>query len=533
MNKKVDKATIEQKRRAVIFARVSTARQEKEGLSLKEIQIPRAKEYAEKHGLEVRDNDIFSVSETGGQYKIRKKFTEMVNYVKKNDNITDVIAFRVDRITRNFQDAVVVDDLRSKYDKRIHFIDDNFVLDKNSKSNDILQWDMKVLIARQYLERVKEDGINSKLSKLRKGELPWSAPFGYKHAKDMNGNKTVIVIPEKAYIVREAFLRYSTNTYSYDSLAAELDVEFGTHFGNSKDSMFRLLKNKFYIGIMVDKKDNGAEYPHNYEHLISVDLFERVQDVIEGHNRNRRRYYGIESIYRAMIRCPICGCCVTSDHKKKIQKNGNVHEYIYYHCTDAKNKHKNDGIKVGRIEEKKINLCMEELLRMLKPSKERMIELRDLLVKAHSEKNLYFDEKRAEWTMEQKKLLNRQRKTYDLYMDGGITQEDYNENMSRYREAIKELEKRLKNINAHDQGYYITVSYLINLFEHAADIFKVAKANEKRQILSLLLSDLEFDGETINFTLLEPFDKLFKRQKGSVWQGTVRQALTTFLEENS
>lgn len=217
-----------------------------------------------------------------------------------------------------------------------------------------------------------------------------------------------------------------------------------------------------------------------------------------------------------MIRCPICECCITSDHKRKKQKNGNVHEYIYYHCTDAKRKHRDDGLKIDRIEERKVNLFMEELLRMLKPPEERMIELRDLLSKAHAEKNLYFDEKRAEWTSEQKRLLNRQRKTYDLYMDGGITREDYNENMSRYREALSDLEMRLKNINAHDQGYYITVSYLMNLFEYAADIFEVAKANEKRQILSLLLSDLEFDGETINFTLLEPFDKLFKRQKGSV-----------------
>lgn len=517
MTKKLD-TNLGQKRKAVIFARVSTARQEKEGLSLKEIQIPRAKEYAEKHGLEVKEEDIFSVSETGGQYKIRKKFAEMVNYVKKHDDITDIIAFRVDRITRNFQDAVVVDDLRSKYNKRIHFIDDNFVLDKDSKSNDILQWDMKVLIARQYLERVKEDGLNSKLSKLRKGELPWSAPFGYQHTKDANGRKTVAVIPDKAYIVREAFLRYSTGNYSYESLAAELDVEFGLHFGNAKDIMFRLLKNKFYIGIMVDSK-TGDEYPHNYEHLVSIDLFNRVQDVIDGHCRNRRRYYGIESVYRAMIRCPICGCCITSDHKRKKQKNGNVHEYIYYHCTDAKHKHRDDGLKIGRIEEKKVNLFMEELLRMLKPPEERMAELRDLLSKAHAEKNLYFDEKRAEWMSEQKRLLNRQRKTYDLYMDGSITREDYNENMSRYREAVSDLEMKLKNINAHDQGYYITVSYLMNLFEHAADIFEVAKAAEKRQILSLLLSDLEFDGETINFTLLEPFDKLFKRQKGSVWQG--------------
>ena len=55
-----------------------------------------------------------------------------------------------------------------------------------------------------------------------------------------------------------------------------------------------------------------------------------------------------------------------------------------------------------------------------------------------------------------------------------------------------------------DQGYYVTVEYLLNLFQHAADIFKVANSNEKRQILSMLLSNLYFDGESLTYTLKEP-----------------------------
>ena len=54
-----------------------------------------------------------------------------------------------------------------------------------------------------------------------------------------------------------------------------------------------------------------------------------------------------------------------------------------------------------------------------------------------------------------------------------------------------------------DQSYYVTVLYLLNLLEYVADIFKVAKVNEKRQILSLLLSNLEFDGKNANYTLKE------------------------------
>lgn len=246
------------------------------------MQSSRAQEYAKKNGLEI--DKIFSVSENGGQYKIRKKFAEMFDYVKKNKSVTDVIEFRVDHITRNFQDAVAVDDLRQKYGKRIHFIDDNFVLDKDSKSNDILQWDMKVLIARQYLERVKEGGQNSKLSKLQKGELPWSAPFGYMHAKLSNGTRTVIEHPIKGKVAKEILRRYSTGMYSVKSLSKEIEDEFGVKL--VKDGIYRVLTNKFYYGVLVDPQTD-IEYPHIYEPMITRELYDRNQEVLCGHSHRR------------------------------------------------------------------------------------------------------------------------------------------------------------------------------------------------------------------------------------------------------
>ena len=43
-------------RKAVLFARVSTARQEKEGLSLDEIQLPRMRDYAIEQNLKSYEN---------------------------------------------------------------------------------------------------------------------------------------------------------------------------------------------------------------------------------------------------------------------------------------------------------------------------------------------------------------------------------------------------------------------------------------------------------------------------------------------
>lgn len=55
--------------------------------------------------------------------------------------------------------------------------------------------------------------------------------------------------------------------------------------------------------------------------------------------------------------------------------------------------------------------------------------------------------------------------------------------------VLAEIERQQQRLDSMDQGYYVTVEYLLNLFEHAADIFKVANSNEKRQILSMLLSN--------------------------------------------
>ena len=57
--------------KAVILARVSTQKQEKEGLSLKDIQLPVLRDYARDKGLSIEQEFVFS--ETADR-KIRKKF---------------------------------------------------------------------------------------------------------------------------------------------------------------------------------------------------------------------------------------------------------------------------------------------------------------------------------------------------------------------------------------------------------------------------------------------------------------------------
>jgi len=118
------------------------------------------RDYATRQGLNIVKE--YKVGETGGQYKERKRFNEMIEYFRDHEEITDLIAFRADRISRNFRDAVLIDELMQKYDKHIHCVDENIELSKDSRAAILTNWNVKMFVAQEYLNRIKEDGVNTK-----------------------------------------------------------------------------------------------------------------------------------------------------------------------------------------------------------------------------------------------------------------------------------------------------------------------------------------------------------------------------------
>ena len=313
--------------KAVVLARVSTLRQEKEGLSLQDIQLPLLRDYARDNGFEIDREFVFSES---ADRKIRTKFMEMIEYVKKNPDIKAIIAFRVDRITRNFRDAVEMDNLRIDFDKELHFAHDRLVINKQSVGRDIQDWDLKVFLAKQTINRLKEDAFTTAQRKLANGECPGGAPFGYVNRPDENNRNWIYVDECKAVIVKKIYEWYSTGSQSMLEVRNRVNEVFGTNYVKSK--IEGILKNPFYVGTLIY---NGIEYPHGYEHIISQDLFDKVQAVKAGYHKKHFKFSGLPFPYRGLIRCADCGCMLTPE--KKTKPNGKI--YHYYHCTQYKGKH--------------------------------------------------------------------------------------------------------------------------------------------------------------------------------------------------
>src|SRR6266516_3668835 len=113
-------------RQAVMYARVSSKEQEKEGFSIP-AQLKLLKEYAAANGFTVVQEyvDVETAKQTG-----RAAFGEMVAYLKAHPSVHVMLVEKTDRLYRNLKDWVTVDEL----DVEIHFPKEGVVLSRVSRS---------------------------------------------------------------------------------------------------------------------------------------------------------------------------------------------------------------------------------------------------------------------------------------------------------------------------------------------------------------------------------------------------------------
>ena len=483
--------------KAVILARVSTIRQEKEGLSIQEIQLPRLRTYCEEKGMEIDREFVFSES---ASMKIRKKFDEMIAYIKANPSVKAIVTYRVDRITRNYRDAVLLDDLRVEKDIQLHFVDDRLVLHRESKGSEIQQWDLKVFLAKQHINNLHDHSIDTRLSKFEKGELAGPAPFGYKNTFLDDNPKLKWVEPKEpqATIVKKMYELYSSGNYSMDTVREKIKEQFNhyLHKGNV-DVIFR---RKFYYGIL---EYNGMENEHRYEKLITKETYDRVQEIKSGYNKKHSKYAGKPYVYRGLIKCAICGCSITPEMQKG---------HVYYHCTGYKGKHSKTWIR-----EEDLTNHFVSLYKSLELPTEVAEDLSKKLKEANRDKTYYNKKLLENYSSELQKYQTRLSKMYEDKLDGSITDSEYTERKNSYQEEVKKIQRKIEQLSKADEEYYILAESILSLAQRAGELFESSEMEQKRQIINLTLQNLTLDEKKLSYDLIKPFDVILKSQDSHNW----------------
>lgn len=495
------------RKKGIIIARVSTPRQEREGLSLDRIQLPRMREYAKVNKIDIEEKHEFRFQETADS-KIRKKFEEIISLLKKRKDISVIISFRVDRVTRNYRDAVIFDQLRLEHDKELHFVDDRIVLTKDSVGKVIQDWDLKVFLAKQAINRLQEDAHNTRFSKLEKGELPGKAPFGYENVKIKKGGREISeveVVPFEAKVVQHIYKWYASDSFSMSEVMDKIKDEFELEFG--KSTVERILKDKFYHGIIVHNKtkppEEHVEYEHYYEKIIHPDLYDKVQAVLKKRTKTKHKNKGIPRLYRGILTCAKCGYAISPEPHPKKLKSGEVNNHVYYQCTEYGGKH---GAKM--VSEVKLTQQFSKIFQSMELPDEYVKDLTSLLKEAHRDKSYFKNLELKKLRSEYDKLENRKDGAYEDKLDGRITADDYDGYIKKWNDRQAEIENKMQRLGVADAEFYMTATYLLELSQRAQELFLKGDMHQKRQLIKLVLPNVTLGDGKLLYTLEKPFDTI-------------------------
>ena len=146
-----------------------------------------------------------------------------LHYVKKSKQPIALITDTVDRLQRSFRETPLLDELRKEGKLELHFLREGLIVNQQSNSSQLLQWDIGVLFASSYVRQLSDNVKRSKEQSAKNGEWSAKAPFGYKNVSLPTGKKTIEVDPVNAPYVVKMFEMYATGIKSFQTIAQEMN----------------------------------------------------------------------------------------------------------------------------------------------------------------------------------------------------------------------------------------------------------------------------------------------------------------------
>jgi site-specific DNA recombinase len=483
------------RRQAVVYARVSSKEQEKEGFSIP-AQLKLLKEYAAANGFTVLQEyvDVETAKQTG-----RTAFGEMAAYLKAHPSVRVMLVEKTDRLYRNLKDWVTVDEL----DVEMHFPKEGVVLSRESRSSEKFMHGIKVLMAKNYIDNLSEEARKGMQEKAEQGIWPTKCPLGYRNVTGADGKKVIATDPALAPLIAKLFEWYARGDISLKEAARKAHAA-GLAYPKSGakvpvSTVHTILRNRLYTGWF---EWNGKLIQGRHEGLIPVELWERVQEVIDGRFSNNTKRGRRDFAFSGLMSCKQCGCAVVGEIKKR--------RYVYYHCTGYADKCQGNPASCRRkyLREEALEAQFTELLGRLKFDDEVLEWVRDALHASHADERREHEEAIRRHQAEYKRLQERINAMYVDKLDGVVDTAFFEKMSGQWRNEQNRCLREIERHQSADQSYMDEGVQLLELARNAQKLFERQEPREKPRLLNFVLSNCTWeDGEVVaNFR--QPFDLL-------------------------
>ena len=239
--------------------------------------------------------------------------------------ITVLVLHKLDRLARNLEDHVSVRAELRKLDVQLVSVTESL---EDSASGKLVEGIM-ASIAEFYSANLAQEVKKGMTEKARRGGWPTTAPVGYKNIRlqdrgGRHGEAVIVPHDDQAQLVQQAFELYASGDWSLRDLHEEMTLRElqGRRGGTlSRSKLAEMLHNRAYIGKVTWA---SVEYEGFHEPLITIDLYERVQEVFRIHDRSGVRRRRHPHHLRGTVYCGSCGSRLSSMTIKG--------RYTYFYC---------------------------------------------------------------------------------------------------------------------------------------------------------------------------------------------------------
>ncbi len=205
--------------------------------------------------------------------------------------------------------------------------------------------------------------------------------------------------------------------------------------------------------------------------------------------------------FRGPLVCGECGGMVTAETKTKRQKNGNVHSYIYYHCT----KKRNPDCSQGSIEETELQKQISKVLGEVQLPGDFCAWALDILknnnvVEAQSRTQIV-DNQRGNYDKVLKKIDN----LISMRASGEITDEEFSKSKNTFLVEKHRIEVLMDNTAKRADDWLDQAEKYFDFARTAKTTFDSTDSLEvKKSILMFLGSNLTLKDKKLNVELEKP-----------------------------
>lgn len=359
-------------------------------------------------------------------------------------------------------------------------------------------------------------GVNVKRGMKTKAELGWypcPAPTGYQNTPLLKKGVKLIRRDVRNFpLVRKCFEEILKGTQPIEVWRLAHDVlRLKTPMGKiiGRSTFYNMLTNPFYYGEYEWPKKNGKWYKGKHRPLITQEEFDTVQKIMGNKGRPVRRTH--HYWFTGLGRCGECGYGITGSTKIKHYKTTNrTATYTFCHCTK-----KSKDIKCDQepVNIKNFEAQIVEILGKLTPPQGFVDWAKKWLHVIHEKETNHQELALEIQHSDIEHNENRLNKLLDLYIDGKLDEDVYNQKKRELEKNKKRAEEIASDIKHRSNNHRTQIESSLDLANRAKQVFVDGTDEEKRLIISLIGTNFILQDRKIRINLHKHFEVFINQSK--------------------